>query len=179
MSPIKLCFLCGCNSKKSTFKESIVDPHLHHQFVGWGISHVWGPLSQRLKCLRIWHQPVRLSRGYPRVLFIFPFGVVPHIKLWSNLSTVWIPKITSCSNTLAINPFFWENYNKSLTWNKAILGMISLYVHHDHCEIAVRSLFASPRVLVGLTPYSNCTGGIFRSNPGGSSKSDDWNKIKY
>ena len=27
-------------------------------------------------------------------------------------------------------------------------------MHHDHCEIAVRSLFASPRFLVGLTPYS-------------------------
>jgi hypothetical protein len=96
--------------------------------------------------------------------------------------------ISNFGQTLAQSEF-WRSQSEFRIFRKqsiflgklqfAILGMISLYVHHDHCEIAVRSLFASPRFLVGLTPYSICTGGIFRSNPGGSSKSDDWNKIKY
>ena len=43
------------------------------------------------------------------------------------------------AGTNVVNPIIWVNYNISLTWIKAHLGMISL-INYDSSEVAVRSL---------------------------------------
>ena len=51
--------------------------------------------------------------------------------------------------------YMWVNYNISLTWNKAILGMIPL-TNYDYSEVAVRSQHNLPVYMVGEYPTISC-----------------------